>query len=344
MAKHRETVRAWARAGGPLSPKSEHATVNNREWFRLGADQDYEPRGARQQLHDRFVADYRAQFPDVRQERKAIILAGPPGAGKSTVLRDVLGTDRNAWLTIDADEFKRALLTEAIKDGTYDSTILPPEVRAAEAAGEKFFPLELASLVHEESSILAIQLRDAAIRDGQNVVIDTVLSSPEKAVELGQRFAAAGYSVEVIDVEVPFELSEARIAGRWQDSYERALAGADELGGRWVPSEYARNVYAGPGGRSLPEFAAEQLADTGSTVMRFRRYNTPAEGQPRTVEVDKSRTAFGRPLIDTALAQAQATVSRSFSTTALTTAPERGDRAIPATSPTPAPDRGDRGR
>ncbi|WP_367882041.1 zeta toxin family protein [Rathayibacter oskolensis] len=137
------------------------------------------------------------------------------------------------------------------------------------------------------------------MRDGLNVVIDTVLSSPEKVVELGQRLGFVGYSVEVIDVEVPFELSESRIAGRWQQSYERALDGADELGGRWVPSEYARGVYAGPDGRSLPELAAERLADTGPTLMRYRRYSTPAEGHPRTIDVDKSRTAFGEPLIDT---------------------------------------------
>lgn len=314
IAAHRETVRAWARAGGPLSPASERATVNNRDWFTRESDGSVQPRAARRLMHARLVDEYRAHFPDVRSEKKAIILAGPPGAGKSTVLADVLGADRSAWLTVDADEFKRALLTEAIKDGSYDRAILPPEVRSAEAAGEKFFPLELASLVHEESSLLATQLRAAAMRDGQNVVIDTVLSSPEKAVELGQRFAAAGYSVEVIDVEVPFELSEARIAGRWQQSYERALAGADELGGRWVPSEYARNVYAGPEGRSFPEFSAEQLAETGPTVMRFRRFNTASEGQPRTVHVDKSRTAFGRPLVDTALVQTRATAAQSFPT------------------------------
>lgn len=301
IAAHRETVREWARVGGPLSPASACATVNNPDWFIRTPNGVDRPLLERKELHDRLVAAYRDEFPDIRAERKAIILAGPPGAGKSTVLADVLGADRSAWITIDADEFKRALLTEAIKDGSYARSIVPLEVRAAEAAGERFFPLELASLVHEESSQLAIRVRNEAVREGLNVVIDTVLSSPEKAVELGQRLGSVGYRVEVIDVEVPFELSESRIADRWQQSYERALAGDDELGGRWVPSEYARGVYAGPGGRSLPDVAAERLADTGPTVMRYRRYSTPAEGHPRTLDVDKCRAAFGEPLIDTAL-------------------------------------------
>lgn len=319
IAAHRETVREWARAGGPLSPASKSATVNNPEWFVRTPDGVHRPRAQRKQLHDRLVTVYRNLFPDIHTDKKAIILAGPPGAGKSTVLAEVLGANRSAWLTVDADEFKRALLITAIKDGSYDRTILPPEVRAAETAGERFYPLELASLVHEESSLLATRLRDEAIRDGLNVVVDTVLSSPDKAVVLGRQFADAGYAVEV-----PFELSEARIAGRWQQSYERALEGFDELGGRWVPSEYARSVYAGPAGRSLPELAAERLAETGESVMRFRRYNTPAEGQLRTLDADRSRATVGSPLIDTALARARANVAQSFPTRAATRGPDRG--------------------
>ncbi|MFZ8393454.1 zeta toxin family protein, partial [Staphylococcus aureus] len=70
----------------------------------------HRPLAQRKQLHDRLVTVYRNLFPDVRSEKKAIILAGPPGAGKSTVLAEVLGANRSAWLTVDADEFKRALL------------------------------------------------------------------------------------------------------------------------------------------------------------------------------------------------------------------------------------------
>jgi hypothetical protein len=209
-----------------------------------------------------------------------------------------LGAARIAWLTIDADDFKRRLLMEAIADGTYEGTIKPSAVREREALGERFYPLELASLVHEESSRLAKHLQDQAIVQGFNIVIDTVLSSRDSANRLGRDLAAVGYSIEVIDVEVPYELSEARISRRWREAYENAGSSGDALGGRWVPSEYARSVYAGTGGRSRPEIVSQYLATTCPAVMRYRRYRTLAEGTERLTEVDKVRVVKGAPLTD----------------------------------------------
>jgi predicted kinase len=80
------------------------------------------------------------------------------------------------------------------------------------------------------------------LAEGLNVVIDSVLSKPDNAVALGRMLEAAGYRVEVNDVEVPFELSERDIAQRWRESYENAVATGEGLGGRWVPSVYAREV------------------------------------------------------------------------------------------------------
>lgn len=168
------------------------------------------------------------------------------------------------------------LLLEAIRDGSYDSFIKPPEVKAREAAGERFYPMELASLVHEESSLLARQLRRQAIAHGKNVIIDTVLSNPAAAVQLGRMLAENGYRIEVVDVEVPYEVSAASIEGRWREEYERVVAGelsdVEELGGRWVPSEYARSMFRGEGEPSWPAVAAERLATTVPAVARYRVY------------------------------------------------------------------------
>lgn len=133
------------------------------------------------------------------------MLAGPPGAGKSKAKNGLLTTDaeRATYLRVDADDFKKLLLGRAIEDGSYDSWLKPAEIKRLEAQGQQFFPMELASLVHEESSLIAMGLRVESIRQGTNLVIDGVLASEEKAVRLGDELEAAGYEVRVVDVEVP---------------------------------------------------------------------------------------------------------------------------------------------
>ncbi|NTW39883.1 MAG: AAA family ATPase [Cellulomonadaceae bacterium] len=308
-AHHLQVVRALSRPGGPLSPDASTATLRNPAWFGQ-IDGEVAATPGRRRLHDRLIAAARDQVPQVEQGRRAIVLAGPPGAGKSTVLNEVLGEDRGRFLVVDADEFKRALLEEAVADGSYEQWIKPDAVKERERQGERFFPLELASLVHEESSLLATRLRREAIAEGANIVIDTVLSSPDKADQLGRMLDRAGYAVEVIDVEVSYELSEERVAGRWRQSYEQALRTGDGLGGRWVPSEFARAVFEGPQGRSRPEVAAEALAQGAPNVLRFRRFRTAVDGE-RRLEVDQGRAQVGGQLMDYPLVKTARTVQAS---------------------------------
>lgn len=303
VARHIGTVRELSRPGKALAPGAPTATVNNPTWWVKG-----EPTPSRERLHWKLLEDARSEAPNVQQNRKAIVLAGPPGAGKSTVLSKLLGDSREEYLVIDADEFKRSLLREAQADGSYETWLVPDEVRRLEVEGERFFPLELASLVHEESSYLAKALRTDAIDVGDNLVIDTVLSDPDKAVHLGQLLSDSGYEVRVVDVEVPFEVSEARIRGRWKRAYEAALRGEDVLGGRWVPSEYSRSVFAGPEGRSLPEHAALQLARSCPAVSRYQVFRTTLDratggASASSIEVDMVRGSEGAQLITKSLAE-----------------------------------------
>lgn len=309
-AAHRETVREFSRAGGPLDKDGPHSTLNNPAWFIDG--QVDQPTAGRRALWRSLRDEARAEVPGARQDGKAIVLAGPPGAGKGHVQRNVLGLDKSAWLVVDADNFKEKLLREALADGSYDAFLKPDAVRDREAAGEPFYPLELAALVHEESSHLARLLRDEALREGANVVIDSVLSKPEAALALGERLVAAGYEVEVVDVEVPYELSQARIAQRWRESYEGAVVTGEGLGGRWVPSVYARDVFDGPGGRARSQASASALATECPAVLRHRRFWTPAEGAAMQVEVDMGRLQRGGDLLDYAVIDARRRSSTSF--------------------------------
>ncbi|WP_431838586.1 zeta toxin family protein [Cellulomonas sp. Y8] len=310
IARHRDLVREFSRPGGPLSADGPNATVNNPAWFRTPR----QPRGARGELHDRLVAERRAAFPDVKADKRAIVLAGPPGAGKSTVQRAILGERAGEWLVADADEFKHALLAVALEDGSYQDFLMPDAVRDLVSDGERFAPLELASLVHEESSLLARQLRTDAIADDLNVVVDTVLSSERAARELGDQFATAGYDVRVVDVETTYEISAARVEQRWRD-VTRAFLADDRntgLGGRWVPSEYTRGLFpAELGGRSVCEGVARTLAEQCPVVSRLEvhRVDDPAAAPALRSALERRRP--GAPLVEAGAAQAARLVDAS---------------------------------
>lgn len=151
-------------------------------------------------------------------------------------------------MSINPDDFKDELLVKALADGSYDSYLVPDEVRELEAAGEKFYPRELAALVHNESSILAKKAIRDALERGDNIIIDGTLSGEKNARAQLDALQAAGYDVKVADVETTRAVSEARILGRWERGYLAAengtATGRDaELGGRWVPQSFPASLF-----------------------------------------------------------------------------------------------------
>ena len=85
IERHENHLSDFSRSGGSLRADAANATVNNPAWF-IDGDLGY----VRQQFHTRVRAEFREEQPDVLTDRKAIVLAGPPGAGKSTVLGQVI--------------------------------------------------------------------------------------------------------------------------------------------------------------------------------------------------------------------------------------------------------------
>ncbi len=283
--------------GGPVAWDAPTSSKRNPRWHRRDGYTS-----SRKALHERLLADSLKEVPGLRSERRAIVQAGPPGAGKTSLRKTLLGDASEDFLVVDADEFKIRLLREAVADGSYESWIKPAAVREREAAGERFHPMELSSLVHAESADLADRLRRDALRSGKNVVIDTVLSSDTKARQIMGELERAGYDVQVIDVEVPREVSEERIRTRWREGDELAKKG-EGLGGRWVPSEFGAWVYGDPGGGSRPEANARMVAEESPAVSRYRVYRTSAEQAEAkagpTLETDMTRATRGGPLVPT---------------------------------------------
>ncbi|NQD89477.1 AAA family ATPase [Paenarthrobacter sp. CM16] len=247
-AAHRVTLERLSVDGGPLSAEAKTLASKNPEWFNL---RRAEPRSERRLLHNDIVTRFIESMPEVRRGKKAIVLAGPPGVGKSTAqdaLIQTTGTQKKHWLSINADDFKDKLLQQALRDGSYGSYLMPAEVQSLEASGEKFYPRELAALVHAESSLLARKTRGVSLKSGLNVVIDGTLGNNKHARALLELLQAAEYDVLVASVETTQAITEARSMGRWELGYLAAENGTAkgldaELGGRWVPLSFVASLF-----------------------------------------------------------------------------------------------------
>ena len=290
--EHAARLQALSRPGAPLAADSPHATVNNPRWFvrRHGRPIALPERRV---LHEKLLANWRADVEAATQKR-AIVLAGPPGAGKSTALRAIAPASTGpgaTWRTINSDDFKDLLLRAALDEGTYEE-LVPPALAELEAAGERFWPRELAALVHEEAGMLAREAIETTIAEGENLVIDGTLSDAARAHALLERLAAAGYSVRVVDVEAPHDVVSARVTGRWRADYlaaEHATA-ADpavaELGGRWVPSEVVHALFADETAQeSVCAAVARAVAERHEVVGEYAVYRVgEPDGEPKLVE------------------------------------------------------------
>lgn len=304
--RHRDHLARLSVDGEALSPTSPHATIRNPAWFDQVLN---EPTAARDQLHRHILATARERSAHVPRERQAIVLAGPPGAGKTSVLTQVLAqrrgpeSDLENWRTLNSDDFKDELLEQALADGTYEAFLKAPAVRELEAQGERFHPRELAALVHEESSLLNRAAVDHAVRDGQNIILDGTLAKTTRADEMLRTLARAGYDVTIVDVEAPREVTQQRVANRWRDGYleaEHRITSGEEpgLGGRWVPASFSGSLYpAGRDERSVCEDVARQVAERHPVVRELHTYRvTAVDGAPHP-DTMRGRVAGG-PLLD----------------------------------------------
>jgi N12 class adenine-specific DNA methylase/predicted kinase len=155
-------------------------------------------------LYDQAIAKSEAHGP-VRQEQRAFILIGFPGAGKSTIANP-LGIQEGA-IHASADDAK---------------LIIPEYNGGANSVG-----------AHEESSLLAKAVLKRLLQSGTNIVLEKLGSDPTSITRPAGQLREAGYHVTLIHVDVPKAVAMERAIGRWRQT------------GRTIPADIYDDLKAG---------------------------------------------------------------------------------------------------
>lgn len=286
-----------------LEPHLRHdaptATVNNPEWFRFDSKGKLVALQSRADLHNQIITEFfqgHSPAPE-GQTPVAIVLAGPPGSGKSTSLHTLFnqgdthitgGLSRNDFVVIDADAIKTALIKQARADGSLDSFIKPAVVRQLEAqAGEVFSDLDLASLVHTESSLIARKVRSFAVRSGYNVIIDQVSAKKRPVTELFESLEAQGYSARVVEIDASRSFSLESTFARYVHAWEKGGTA------RRVPTEVVDSIYTPEGASKPREVIQSVLDETPCKVSSYRRFHAAVLREAPVLVAQGERTPDG---------------------------------------------------
>ena len=240
-SEHLAALRSLTAVNGPIDADAPTATHQREQNYRRGR-----PTASRARLHKQIIREFFAENDAVIRDRRVLVMAGPPGAGKSSARRErIPEAEEKHWRFIDPDDFKSRLLRKLRESGEYDE-IVPPAVKSRIDAGDRFAPGELASLVHEESSDLAAEAATISLERGERVVIDGVHGSKVKLLKRFQQLSEHGYtSIEIIAVDGPREVTRARVINRWEKGYAAFQDGTDDAAyqARYVPEHITDSLY-----------------------------------------------------------------------------------------------------
>jgi predicted ABC-type ATPase len=172
----------------------------------------------RQALHDSIIESFFTDAtPMPEGERMATLMMGGTASGKSTIVQEILGASIEEmggqnFVRIDADLIKTML----------------PEYESGVAASAR----DAAAIVHEESSVIAGEVRERAIAEGYSMIVDGTGANADKYSLLLTRLSDEGYHTNLVAMNADVEQGVARSAAR-----------AEQFG-RWVPEKFIRDTYA----------------------------------------------------------------------------------------------------
>lgn len=205
-----------------LADKAISDGLQTDKMFTVGGDgETYYPERAAQ--HKEIVDELYKSFANVPNEGKMVIAGGLGGAGKSTVLQKFAGIDQSKYATINPDDIKEVMAKKG----------MVPKV-------EGLSPMEAATLIHEESGLIANMLAKRLYGERKNIVWDITMSRRKSVEARLDEMKQAGYTeFRAVFVDIPVETSVERAMARHRRGWEAYRRG-EGFGGRYVPPEIIR--------------------------------------------------------------------------------------------------------
>ncbi len=232
------------------------------EYLYRREDGSYTPQRAA--MHDQIVDELMAKNADVPTDGQAVVLAGPPGAGKTSILKkSENGVAERVGVELNADGTFKSHAGENSDDikGIMADKGMVPIVDGASAG-------EMVNLVHEESSHISKMYHNRLLSENKNVVIDGTLggTNEQKQIDKIASTKKAGYEMRAIMVDTDPEMAIESASNRWVGGEKRG----DKHGGRYVPPAVteaeSRPTGRVPGAKTANRENFEILTRPGSGV------------------------------------------------------------------------------
>ena len=205
-------------AGRPWVDSLAHLPKDTLEHYTTNGQLDPQ----RRKLHDKIVASFSDHIPSVPPDKKpeALVMMGGTASGKTTTTKHLPHDLANSFVHCDADAVKAHL----------------PEYLEGVAGNAR----NAAFLAHEESSSVMKEIRDKAIGDRKNLLMDGTGANRDGYLQLIKRLKDKGYHVTVIMPDTDYEKALPQATGRAEKT------------GRWVNPEIMKGIYDKVPGNFLP--------------------------------------------------------------------------------------------
>lgn len=187
-------------------------------------------------LNNKVLRQSQFQNATSQERPRAVIMAGQPGAGKGNLVDAARAELGGNVVTVDPDKLRS----------------FHPQAHGL----RQQHPYTWSGQTHGDASQWATELRDAAIGDRKNIILDT--TTPR--VDVIKDLQARGYDVEVRAIATHRIESELGVDARFTDQLMR------KGHGRYVPSGVRDNVY-----QQLPHQLDAVARETGSPIRIYDR-------------------------------------------------------------------------